>query len=256
MKFPNTAFGFTIVESLVGLSIMMVMALGMASLLTDMRSQLSTVEMKLEQQSLRANLQASLLNAQNCMYTVSTLSIPTSSLTVGNKLTLPTNKIMMNGQPLTNLKSPFFESYTVTYDVLAVPAPATAFGVLRVVANPKPQFSSRVLLAPIEFPFSFNLDAAGFITDCPAMVTEGGQLWGQASIAPSSSGSQYVSFPPSRFTIPPKVLISPNWTRRSFSENTAWWISGLSTLGFTINWSGPPSGTDYGIAGVSWFATP
>lgn len=73
----------------------------------------------------------------------------------------------------------------------------------------------------------------------------------------STPGSVAVTFP-STFATSPQVTITPNWTNYSGDEAPSWWITNVTTSGFTIHIHTSGSGTCYGntgaAAGVYWIA--
>lgn len=73
----------------------------------------------------------------------------------------------------------------------------------------------------------------------------------------STPGSVAVTFP-SAFATAPQVTITPNWTNYSGDEAPSWWITNVTTSGFTIHVHTSGSGTCYGntgaAAGIYWIA--
>lgn len=76
---------------------------------------------------------------------------------------------------------------------------------------------------------------------------------GVANIARGTSGATTVTFD-QEFSEVPVVTLGPKWSRYSGDEDTPWYITAVSTTGFTINSAVPGDGTNYGEDGVMWIA--
>ena len=59
------------------------------------------------------------------------------------------------------------------------------------------------------------------------------------------------------FTVAPKVFTQPKWERYTGNESAAWWVTNVTTTGFTMNYGTPNSGSCYpssGGNGIMWAA--
>ncbi len=66
------------------------------------------------------------------------------------------------------------------------------------------------------------------------VVKNGNAVIACADYGSSGPGSQAVTFP-SAFTSAPTVVITPNWSNYSGDEAPSWWVTNVTTTGFTIN---------------------
>jgi hypothetical protein len=95
----------------------------------------------------------------------------------------------------------------------------------------------------------------------PSGGGEGGGNWETGEInlpcqAYAWSTSQNVTFTKT-FSTAPKVFTQPKWERYTGNESAAWWVTNVTTTGFTMNYATPNSGSCYpssGGNGVMWVA--
>lgn len=68
--------------------------------------------------------------------------------------------------------------------------------------------------------------------------------------------SQNVTFTKT-FGTAPKIITQPKWERYTGNESAAWWVTNVTTTGFTMNYGTPNSGSCYpssGGNGIMWVA--
>lgn len=93
-------------------------------------------------------------------------------------------------------------------------------------------------------------DAAG--GNCFRKIQSGNAAVPRSDGTPSV-GSFNVTFP-TAFANVPTVTFTPRWVRYTGDEPSSWWVTNITTTGFTINWKVPGGGTSLGENGVQWIA--
>jgi hypothetical protein len=104
------------------------------------------------------------------------------------------------------------------------------------------------------------IDALGNATwATPAGGNEGNWETGEITLpcqAYAWSTSQNVTFT-KIFAVAPKIITQPKWERYTGNESAAWWVTNVTTTGFTMNYGTPNSGSCYpssGGNGIMWVA--
>lgn len=254
MKRLNSS-GMSLVEVLVAVGIMGVIAMAMAYLIDSNLKQVKFLEAKLEANNVMTFAQINFNDSASCVSNFQNINIPAGSMTVGQEIILPKNQLRLANDLLENYKTSNFILNDAVFKVVTTAnAGSAATGNLIFGFLPKPGTPPGIIPKNQSFPIYLEVSATGQVTNCPRPSPTAPVVGGIAPVNMSSYGSYTQSLPPGAFTTPPLIFISPKWSRFSGDEDTAWWVSNITTTGFTINWSGPGGGSNHGTNGVIWKA--
>jgi len=247
--------GMSLVELLIGVGVLGILTLLITQMFSNNLQQIKYLETKLEQNNIINFAQIDFSDPIKCISNFQDITIAPGSMVAGGEITISKNLLRLgNGlakdYPVTN-----FELDDFVFQVATTATGSDASGTLLFGFLPKAGTSgSWVTMKRQGFSMYLTVDASGKIITCPRPSPVPLAIGGVAPVAKSSSGSYTQSLPTGAFTSPPIIFISPLWSRFSGDEDTAWWITNVTTTEFTINWHGPGKGSSYGTDGVMWKA--